>query len=103
MRSPVCGTIEDDPSLIYIPSSFAALPDPPTTDVVNYAIDLFASLFPLQDAKVQDSILLQLSSNIASGALKKDPARQAAIHANSSLALLQVMESISKSTAFSVS
>ena len=63
-------------------------PDPAFTEVVNAAIVLFAVSLPLQISKIQESILEQVATFLASSSLQRDPGRNAALTANISLALL---------------
>lgn len=69
-------------------------PVPATTAVVNLSIELFATLFPLQQAKVQESLLVQLSSHLysssTSSAQKSD--RISAVFINASVALYSVLK-----------
>ena len=68
------------------------LPDPPATEVVNSAISLFAVTLPLQSARIQESILEQLSTSLAAKSLQRDPGRKAAITVNIALALLGTLK-----------
>lgn len=94
LQSPVCGTLEHDASLLYIRSSedgAPTLPDPPATEVVNMAIQLFAFVFPLTPPKVQESVLEQVTTFVAAGSLQRDPGRKAAINVNVGTALLSTL------------
>ena len=68
------------------------LPDPPATEVVNSAIVLFALALPLQDVKIQESMLEQLHSFLSAKSLTRDPGRKAAITVNISLAILNMIK-----------
>jgi hypothetical protein len=68
------------------------VPEPPATQVVNYAIHLFSILLPLQAAKVQESVLEQLRSFLADGSLQRDPARKIAISVNVVTAILGALK-----------
>ena len=68
------------------------MPDPPATEVVNSAINLFAMALPLQNIKVQESMLEQLSTFLAAKSLQRDPGRKAAISVNIALALLGALK-----------
>lgn len=74
------------------------LPDPPATEVVNSAIALFAMSLPLQQPKVQESALEQLSMYISAKGLQRDPGRKAAITVNVALALLNTVKVSSNET-----
>ncbi|CAK7265817.1 hypothetical protein SEPCBS119000_001712 [Sporothrix epigloea] len=114
LLSPVCGAFEHDASLLYIDASAAQvkgdrpseadstsfittidsqqLPDPPATEVVNLAIQLFAYVFPLTPDKVQESILEQLATFMSTISLRRDPGRKAAINVNIAVALLSTLK-----------
>ncbi|EFW98758.1 heat repeat protein [Grosmannia clavigera kw1407] len=97
LLSPVCGAAEHDASLLYIGGSGGnggdvQLPDPPATEVVNLAIQLFAHVFPLTVAKVQESILEQLATFMSAGQLQRDPGRKAAIKVNVAVAVLLTLK-----------
>ncbi|CAK7223011.1 hypothetical protein SBRCBS47491_005059 [Sporothrix bragantina] len=115
LLSPVCGAFEHDASLLYVENSAvrgegngssekdsstsssatsgsSLLPDPPATEVVNLAIQLFAYVFPLTPAKVQESILEQVATFMSAGSLLRDPGRKAAINVNVAVALLSTLK-----------
>lgn len=100
LLTPVCGTLEHDASMLYIGGFDGAgsLPDPPATEVVNMAIQLFAFAFPLTPAKVQESILEQIASFMAVGSLQRDNARRAAINVNVAVAFLSTLKVAVKET-----
>ncbi|KAK0621164.1 armadillo-type protein [Bombardia bombarda] len=92
LLSPVCGTLEHDASLLYIGTADGmGLPDPPATEVVNMAIQLFAFVFPLTPPKVQESVLEQVTTFVAAGSLQRDLGRKAAINVNVATALLSTL------------
>jgi HEAT repeat-containing protein 5 len=100
LLSPVCGTLEHDASLLYIGNldSSAVVPDPPATEVINMAIQLFAFVFPLTPAKVQESILEQVKTFMSAGSLQRDPGRKAAINVNVAVAILSTLRVAVKET-----
>ena len=100
LLSPVCGTLEHDASLLYIGHSDGSgpLPDPAATEVVNMAIQLFAYVFPLTPAKVQESILEQIATFMSGGTLQRDSGRKAAINVNVAVALLSTLKVAVKET-----
>ncbi|OCK79552.1 ARM repeat-containing protein [Lepidopterella palustris CBS 459.81] len=102
LLSPICGAREHDSLTLYINNSdeFNDLPDPPSTEVVNAAINLFAICLPLQTPKVQESILEQLSSFLSANSLQRDPARKAAMMVNIAMALLAALKIAVKETQF---
>ena len=68
------------------------LPDPPATEVVNSAITLFAMALPLQDPRIQESVLEQLTTSLSAKSLARDPGRKAAIAVNVALAILGTLK-----------
>ena len=92
LHSPVCGTLEHDASVLYIGNADGpSLPDPPATEVVNMAIQLFAFVFPLTPPKVQESVLEQVTTFVAAGSLQRDLGRRSAINVNVATALLSTL------------
>lgn len=101
LQSPVCGSLEHDASILYIGSADEGplvLSDPPATEVINSAIQLFAFAFPLAPAKVQESILEQIKTFASAGPLQRDPGRKAAINVNVAAAILASMRVAVKET-----
>ncbi|KAI6785730.1 putative heat repeat protein [Emericellopsis cladophorae] len=99
LRSPVCGSLEHDASVLYIGDYGAGLtPHPPATEVIDAAIQLFAFAFPLTPAKVQESILEQIRTFASAGPLQRDPGRKAAINVNTATAILSTMRVAMKET-----
>ncbi|KAJ4170261.1 hypothetical protein NW754_006401 [Fusarium falciforme] len=100
LRSPICGSLEHDASVLYIGNMdpWSVTPDPPATEVINAAIQLFAFAFPLTPAKVQESILEQIRTFASAGSLQRDPGRKAAINVNLATAILATMRVAVKET-----
>ncbi|KAK8017172.1 hypothetical protein PG991_008248 [Apiospora marii] len=99
LKSPICPSLEHDAAALYVGSSDQdSLPDPPATEVVNMAIQLFAFVFPLTPTKVQESILEQVVTFLSAGALQRDPGRKAAINVNVAAALLSTLRVAVKET-----
>lgn len=94
MLTPILGAREHDSVYLHLQGFCISeeLPDPPATEVVNSAIALFASALPLQIPKVQEAILEQLATFLASQNLQRDPGRRAAISANTAMALLGALK-----------
>lgn len=90
LHTPVLGSIEHDSVYLYLSDFLGedALPAPPATAVVNSAIDLFTALLPMQQPKVQESILEQIATFLASNTLQRNPGRRAAMTVNVAVALL---------------
>lgn len=102
LKSPICPSLEHDAAALYVGAADdEGLPDPPATEVVNMAIQLFAFVFPLTPTKVQESILEQLVSFLSAGSLQRDPGRKAAIDVNVATALLSTLKVAVKETSAS--
>ena len=91
---PICGAQEHDSICLYTSSEedIEDLPDPPATEVVNSAIVLFATAFPLQSSRVQEGVLAQLATFLTSSSLQRDPGRKAAVAVNTTMALLSALK-----------
>ena len=91
---PICGAQEHDSICLYTSSeeTIENLPDPPATEVVNSAIVLFATAFPLQSSRVQEGVLAQLATFLTSSSLQRDPGRKAAVAVNTTMALLSALK-----------
>ncbi|KAG5941699.1 hypothetical protein E4U53_007370 [Claviceps sorghi] len=100
LKSPVCGSLEHDASMLYVSrvDGLCVFPDPPATEVVNNAIQLFAFAFPLTPAKVQESILEQIKTFASAGLLQRDAGRKTAITVNVALAILSSLKVAVKET-----
>ena len=94
LMSPICGAQEHDSICLYTNSDQNAEnpPDPPATEVVNSAIVLFATAFPLQSSKVQEGVLAQLATFLTASSLQRDPGRKAAVAVNAAMALLSALK-----------
>ncbi|ORY63500.1 armadillo-type protein [Pseudomassariella vexata] len=94
LKSPICPSLEHDAAVLYIGElgETPGLPDPPGTEVVNMAIQLFAFVFPLTPTKVQESILEQIANFRSAGSLQRDSGRKAAINVNIATALLSTLK-----------
>jgi hypothetical protein len=94
LLSPIGAGREHDSLRLYQHSVKAtdSVPEPPATQVVNYAIHLFSILLPLQAAKVQESVLEQLRAFHTDGSLQRDPARKMAISVNAVTAILGALK-----------
>lgn len=91
---PICGAQEHDSVCLYTSFNDQAeyLPDPPATEVVNSAIVLFATAFPLHSSRVQEAVLEQLATFLTSSNLQRDPGRKAAVAVNTGIALLSAVK-----------
>ncbi|RDA90665.1 hypothetical protein CP533_4672 [Ophiocordyceps camponoti-saundersi (nom. inval.)] len=102
LLSPVCGSLEHDASMLYIGSMndepWSRIPDPPATEVINSAIQLFAFVFPLTPSKVQESVLEQIKTFASAASLQRDAGRKAAVNVNVALAMLASMRVAVKET-----
>ncbi|KAI0527879.1 armadillo-type protein [Xylaria bambusicola] len=100
LLSPICPSLEHDAATLYIGNLDPAseLPDPPATEVVNMAVRLFAFVFPVTPAKVQESVLEQIATYTSAGSLQRDPGRKAAMAVNIASALLSTLKVAVKET-----
>jgi HEAT repeat-containing protein 5 len=100
LLSPIGAAWEHDSIHLYTNNSSSTynMPNPPATEVVNSAIELFAITLPLYPSKVQESILEQISSFLSSSNLQRDPARKAAMTVNIAVALLSALKVAVKET-----
>ncbi|KAI0879516.1 armadillo-type protein [Hypoxylon argillaceum] len=100
LLSPICPSLEYDAAALYAGDldTSSELPDPPATEVVNMAIRLFAFVFPLTPAKVQESVLEQIATYTSAGSLQRDPGRKAAMNVNIASALLSTLKVAVKET-----
>ncbi|KAF1364018.1 ARM repeat-containing protein [Lizonia empirigonia] len=100
LLSPICGAREHDSISLYNnPSQDSTeLPDPPATEVVNSALQLFAIFLPLQTPKVQESILEQMTSFLSAGSLQRDINRRTAMMVNIAYGLLSALKVAVKET-----
>jgi hypothetical protein len=98
--SPICSSLEHDSLSLYLGSvgQSDSLPDPPATEVVNVAINLFAMAFPLTPPKIQESILEQVTTFLSAGSLQRDPGRKAAMNINVAMALFSTLKVAVKET-----
>ena len=72
--------------------------DPPSTEVVNAAINLFAMTLPLQPPKVQESSVEQIATLLSAQSLHRNPGRRAAMTVNIAVALLYSLRVAMKET-----
>ena len=100
LLSPICSSLEHDSLSLYLGtiSKSNSLPDPPATEVVNVAINLFAIAFPLTPPKIQESILEQVTTFLSAGSLQRDPGRKAAMIINVATALFSTLKVAVKET-----
>lgn len=98
---PVGQASEHDSVLLYSGRSGDALSvDPPTTGVVNSAIELFSVAIALHSAKIQESSVEQIATFLTSPGLQRNPGRKAALVVNVSVALLHALKVAVKETDF---
>lgn len=101
LSSPVSRALEHDSLRLYLLSSLDNLEaDPPPTQVINAAIDLFAVALPQQPPKVQESSLEQLTMFI-SRPYSREPGRKAATRTNVATAILSALVVANRETRFS--
>ncbi|EEA26898.1 hypothetical protein TMatcc_004818 [Talaromyces marneffei ATCC 18224] len=94
LNFPVCQASEHDSVFLYGSrdgfSTFCT--DPPVTEAVNAAIELFAVALPLQTPKVQESSVEQIVTLLSSHSLQRNPGRKAAMTINIAIALLHTLK-----------
>ncbi|KAL5427649.1 hypothetical protein PMIN04_001153 [Paraphaeosphaeria minitans] len=100
LLSPICSAREHDSISLYIRkvNDPFNLPNPPATEVVNSALQLFAICLPLQTPKIQESILEQITSFLSAGSLQRDVHRKSAMMVNIAYALLGALKVAVKET-----
>lgn len=93
IRSPICSSKEHDSVLLYSTPTFSTSWDaaPPSNEVVNAAITLFALALPLQAPKVQESSLEELVTLLQANSRQREPAKKAAVAINVASALLYTL------------
>ena len=88
ITTPICPSAEYDGMSCYLVNEREeTLPSPSPTEVVNAAVHCFGLSLPLQDQRIQNSTLEQVTANLTAPILQKDPARKAAITVNIALSL----------------
>jgi HEAT repeat-containing protein 5 len=93
LRRPVLGALEHDP--LYL-CNFGSLgaghrppePAPPSTSVVDTAIDLFAQLLPLQDLASASLTISQILEHVNSMKSDRNAGRKAAVSVNTATAFV---------------
>ncbi|KAI5476389.1 Armadillo-type fold domain containing protein [Pseudohyphozyma bogoriensis] len=94
LRISILGAAEHDPLVLserhHTDSSAFELPSPPppASGLVDAAIELFALYFPLQESNNQAALLQQISNNVRSSKMEKNPGRRMAVLANAITAVL---------------
>lgn len=98
---PICQAREHDAVLLYsLRDEDELTVDPPTTGVVNAAIELFAVAIGLHSPKIQESSVEQIATFLTSPTLQRNPGRKAALGVNISVALLHALKVAVKDTEF---
>ncbi|KAJ5712698.1 hypothetical protein N7493_009166 [Penicillium malachiteum] len=98
---PVCQASEYDSVLLYnLRDGDSLCVDPPTTGVVNSAIDLFSVAIALHSPKIQESSVEQIATFLSSPSLQRNPGRKAALAVNIAVALLHALKVAVKETGF---
>lgn len=101
---PVLGSVEFDPDYLLLDRAEGAvsLPRPLATTVVDLSIDFVASIIPLQQSKVQESLLEQLRSRVmapVNGTTGPKVVRKSAVIINSIVCVYFVLQnSVSRSS-----
>ncbi|EKV12223.1 Armadillo-like helical [Penicillium digitatum] len=98
---PICQASEHDAILLYsLRDGDMLAVDPPTTGVINSAIDLFSVALALHSPKIQESSVEQIATFLTSPGLQRNPGRKAALVVNISVALLHALKVAVKETDF---
>ncbi|CAG7977263.1 unnamed protein product [Penicillium nalgiovense] len=98
---PISQASEHDAILLYsLRDGDKLAVDPPTTGVVNSAIDLFSVALALHSPKIQESSVEQIATFLSSPGLQRNPGRKAALVVNISVALLHTLKVAVKETDF---
>ena len=74
-------------------------PPPPSTAVVDAAIELFAALLPLQDVTSCKSVVKDVLDSTRSPKLEKNAGRKAAVVVNSTIAIMLTLRVATSSSA----
>lgn len=92
LSTPICQAREHDPVWLYtLGDENLSLPDPPSTGVVNAAIELFSVSLPLQHPKIQESTMEQIAALLSAHSLNRNPGRKAAMTVNIAVTLLYTL------------
>ncbi|CAG8605848.1 6771_t:CDS:10, partial [Racocetra fulgida] len=103
LEQPIIGAPEYDSIMIYTTYWISPVnsvtyqipkPVPAASALVDYSIDLFALIFPLQSALVQESYLEQLIKAVRHPKLEKSPGRKMALQVNMVICLLAIFKNI---------
>lgn len=106
LRKPVLGACEHDPLVLCQQQSrgldgklFQPVePTPPTTAVVDAAVELFAQLLPLQEPTISIRTLNTLLEAVRSSKLEKNIGRRVAVTVNASIAIVLTLRNAMSST-----
>lgn len=74
-------------------------PPPPMTAVTDAAIELFASLLPLQDSQSLLKVITQLMESVRSPKLERNAGRKEAVLVNATIAILLALRAATSSNA----
>ncbi|CAG8436575.1 4544_t:CDS:10 [Scutellospora calospora] len=103
LEQPIIGAPEYDSIMIYTTywmshsnstTFLISKPVPAASALVDYSIELFALVFPLQNAHVQESCLEQLINAVRHPKLEKSPGRKMALQVNMVICLLGIFKNI---------
>lgn len=106
LRKPILGACEYDPLVLCQQQSRGlngklfqfVEPTPPTTAVVDAAVELFAQLLPLQELTNSIRTLNTLLEAVRSSKLEKNIGRKFAVTVNASIAIVLALRSAMSST-----
>ena len=96
MAQPIIGALENDVSELYAYGDATVdlpLPVPPTTALIDAAIDLFSQMVIDQPTKIQESAFTLIAASIGDGNLARNVSRKAAVTNNIVIALSKALPS----------
>lgn len=99
MSEPIIGSLENDTSSIYNSAGdFSEMPTPvpPSTALVDAAIDLFSQIVSDQPLKIQDSAFSQITACLGNSLLSRNAGRKRAITYNILIALSKALSNLAQ-------
>ena len=97
LAEPIIGALENDTSAIYSfsgESTEMPTPAPPSTALVDTAIDLFSQVVSGQPLKIQDSAFAHTTACLGNSLLSRNPGRRRAVVHNVVIALAKAMSNL---------
>lgn len=97
LAEPIIGALENDTSSIYsfsVDSTEMPTPAPPSTALVDAAIDLFSQIVSGQPLKIQDSAFAHTTACLGNSLLSRNAGRKRAVVYNVVIALAKAMSTL---------